>query len=79
MSAHMIINTESIVGYNNDLKRAKPGMKLGVNNDVNTSTKNKSRGASNIDGEESKVNPPNSQASNPVHAAATTKSSQKIK
>ena len=39
MPARMIINTESIVGYNNKLKQAKAGMKLGVNNDVNLGTK----------------------------------------
>jgi len=32
MPAKMIINTESTVGYNNQLKQAVPGMKLGVNN-----------------------------------------------
>ena len=40
MPAIMIINTESIVGYNNKLKQAQAGMKLGVNNDVNLGTKN---------------------------------------
>ena len=39
MPARMIINTESIVGYNNKLKQAEAGMKLGVNNDVNLGTK----------------------------------------
>ena len=39
MPATMIINTESTVGYNNKLKQAVPGMKLGVNNDVNSGTK----------------------------------------
>ena len=39
MPARMIINTERIVGYNNKLKQAKAGMKLGVNNDVNLGTK----------------------------------------
>ena len=39
MPARMIINTESIVGYNNKLTQAKAGMKLGVNNDVNLGTK----------------------------------------
>ena len=35
MPSRMVINTESIVGYNNMLMIAKPGMKLGINNDVN--------------------------------------------
>ena len=39
MPARMIINTESTVGYNNKLKQAAPGMRLGVNNDVNPGTK----------------------------------------
>ena len=39
MPARMIINTESIVGYNNKLKQAQAGMKLGVNNGVNLGTK----------------------------------------
>ena len=39
MPARMIINTESIVGYTNKLMQAKAGMKLGINNDVNSGTK----------------------------------------
>ena len=39
MPARMVINTESIVGYNNKLKQAKAGMKLGINNDANVDTK----------------------------------------
>ena len=39
MPATMIINTESTIGYNNRLKQAVPGMKLGVNNGVNSGTK----------------------------------------
>ena len=39
MPARMIINTESTVGYNNELKQVTPGMKLGVNNDVNPGKK----------------------------------------
>ena len=39
MPARMVINTESIVGYNNKLKQASWGMKLGINNDVNLGTK----------------------------------------
>ena len=44
MPARMIINTESIVGYNNKLKEAVAGMKLGVNNDVNAGTKKQADG-----------------------------------
>lgn len=39
MHARMIINTESTVGYNNKLKQALMGIKLGVNTDVNHATK----------------------------------------
>lgn len=65
MPARMIINTESMVGYNNKLKQAVAGMKLGVNNEVNSSTK---RAVLKLmaDGP-SKINPPNSHPSNPIH------------
>ena len=69
MPARMIINTESIVGYNNKLKQAKSGMKLGINNDVNLGTKE--AGLMSMDGGPSKINPPNSHPSNPIHKAAT--------
>ena len=69
MPARMIINTESIVGYNNKLKQAKAGMKLGVNNDVNLGTKKSALQL--MDGGPSKINPPNSHPSNPIHKAAT--------
>ena len=39
MPANMIINTASVVGYNNKLKQAVSGTKLGVNNELNTDTK----------------------------------------
>ena len=35
----MVINTGSMTGYNNQLKQATQGMKLGINNDVNKRTK----------------------------------------
>ena len=68
MPAIMIINTEGTVGYNNRLKQAAPGMKLGVNDDVNSGTKKV--GLRLMDGEPSKINPPNSHPSNPIHKAA---------
>jgi len=37
--ANMIINTTSVVGYNNKLKQAVSGTKLGVNNALNTDKK----------------------------------------
>ena len=67
MPARMIINTESVVGYNNKLKQAKAGMKLGVNNDVNLGTKKSALQL--MDGGPSKINPPNSHPSNPFHKA----------
>ena len=68
MPARMIINTESIVGYNNKLMQAKAGMKLGVNNDVNLGTKKAALQL--MDRGPSKINPPNSHPSNPIHKAA---------
>ena len=68
MSARMVINTGSIVGYNNALKQAKAGMKLGINNDVNLGTKKAALQL--MDGGPSKINPPNSHPSNPIHKAA---------
>ena len=65
----MIINTESVVGYNNNLRRATDDMKLGVNNHVNQGTKKASMKL--MAGGPSKVNPPNSHPSNPVHKQAT--------
>ena len=69
MPARMIINTESTVGYNNQLKQAVPGMKLDVNNDVNPGTKKSAPKL--MQGGPSKINPPNSHPSNPIHKAAT--------
>jgi len=69
--ARMIINTESTVGYN-QLKQAVPGMKLGVNNEVNPDTKK--AGLKQMEGRPSKINLPNSHPSNPFHKAATAES-----
>ena len=54
----MIINTESVVGFNNNLRRATDDMKLGVNNHVNQGTKKALLKL--IAGGPSKVKPPNS-------------------
>ena len=72
MPAQMIINTESTVGYNNRLKQAVSGMKLGVNNEVNPETKKAALKL--MAGGPSKINPPNSDPSNPIHKAATAES-----
>ena len=69
LPVRMIINTESIVGYNNNLRRATDDMKLGVNNQVNQDTKKASLKL--MAGGPSKVNPPNSHPSNPIHKQAT--------
>ena len=69
LPSRMIINTESIVGYNNNLRRATDDMKLGVNNQVNQGTKKASLKL--MAGGPSKVNLPNSHPSNPVHKKAT--------
>ena len=67
----MVINTESMVGYNNQLKQAGAGMKLGINNEVNTSTKKAA--LQHMAGGKSNINPPNSHSSNLIHNAATSK------
>ena len=67
MPSNMIINTTSVVGYNNRLKQAVSGAKLGVNNEMNTETKKSALRL--MDGGPSKVNPPNSHPSNPIHKA----------
>ena len=68
MPARMIINTESVIGYNNKLKQAATGMKLRVNNVVTLGTKK--AGLQLMEGGPSKINPPNSHPSNPIHKAA---------
>jgi len=68
----MIINTASTVGYNNKLKQAVSGMKLGVNNEVNPETKKAALKL--MAGGPSKINPPNSHPSNPIHKATTAES-----
>ena len=39
MPSMMLLNTESVMGDNNNLKQAVPGMKLGLNDEVNHSMK----------------------------------------
>ena len=69
MPSRMVINTASVTGYNNQLKQATQGMKLGINNDVNKSTKK--AGLHLMAGGPTKINPPNSHPCNPIHKAAT--------
>ena len=67
MPANMTTDMASVVGYNNKLKQAVSGTKLGVNNTLNTDTKKSA--LKPMEGGPSKVNPPNSHPSNPVHKA----------
>ena len=69
MPSRMTINTESIVGYNNNLTRVTDDMKLGVNNHINLETRKASLRP--MAGGPSKINPPNSHPSNPIHKKAT--------
>ena len=69
MPSRMIINTESIVGYNNNLTRVTDDMKLGVNNHINLGTRKASLKPKA--GGPSKINPPNSHPYNPIHKKAT--------
>ena len=69
LPSRMIINTESVVGHNNNLRRATDDMKLGVNNHVNQGTKKASLRL--MAGGPSKVKPPNSHPANPIHKQET--------
>ena len=75
MPSRMIINTESTVGYNNQLKQATQGMKLGANDNVNTGTKKV--GFTHMEGGPPKTNRPTSHPSNPIHKAAVAAQSGK--
>ena len=65
MPSRMVINTESIFGYNNMLVVSNETMKLGVNNNVNRETHKASLKL--MAGGPSRVKPPNSHPSNPIH------------
>ena len=69
MPSRMVINTESIVGYNNMLVISDEIMKLGVNNNVNRDSHKASLKL--MGGGPSKTEPPNSHPSNPIHKKAT--------
>lgn len=57
MPGNMVINTSSTVGYNNKLQQAGQGMKLGVNNDVNTETSEEKKEVKKMGGGPSKIIP----------------------
>ena len=63
MPSNMVINMESRVG-NNELKRAGPGMKLGVNSAINMPTK--PVGVHHMSGAPPKTHRPNNHSSNPL-------------
>ena len=69
MPSRMVINTESIIGYNNMLMITDGTMKLGVNNNVNRESHKASLKL--IAGGPSKVKQPNSHPANPIHKKAT--------
>ena len=69
LPSRMIINTKSVVGYNNNLKRATDDMKLGVNNQVNQSMKKAS--VKKMAGGKDKTKQPNSHPSNKLHKKVT--------
>ena len=69
MPSRVVINTESIVGYNNMLVVSDETMQLGVNNNVNRDAHKASLKL--MGGDPSKVKPPNSHSSNPIHKKAT--------
>ena len=75
MPSNLIMNMGSVSGYNNKLKQAGAGMKIGVNNDVNTSTKKV--GVLHMEGGHSKINRPTGHPSNPIHKAAVAAQSGK--
>ena len=56
MPSRMVINIESTIGYNNQLKQETPDMKLGVNNNIYLGTKKASLKL--MDDEPSKIKPP---------------------
>ena len=71
MPSNLVLNTQSTVGYNNNLKKATGNMKLGVNSDVNVDLKKV--GVNMMDGGPSKTNRPNSHPSNPENESQKTK------
>ena len=71
MPSRMILNTGNVVGYNNKLRQAGPGIKLGVNNDVNQGTKKSALHF--MGGGPSKINVPNSHPSNLTHKVSVSR------
>lgn len=74
MPARIVINPNSVTGYNNQLRQATPNMKLGVNNSVNLGTKNV--GVKLMNGGSSKINRPTSHPPNPIHSQVKQQTSK---
>ena len=68
MPSKLVLNMESTVGYNNELKRASEGMRLGVNSTINMPTKN--LGIMDMSGGPTKTHRPNNHPSNQIHSAS---------
>ena len=62
MPSHLLLITQSMVGYDNSLKKASSDMKLGVNKSLNLEMK--SVGVRHMNGGSSKINRPTSHPSN---------------
>ena len=74
MPTNLVLNTQSTVTYNNNLKKATGNMKLGVNSDVNVDLKKV--GTNNMDGGQSKNNRSTSHSSNQENENQKTKKNQ---
>ena len=75
MQSNLVINTESIVGYNNELQKASENMKFGVNEGVNE--KSKKVGVRHNLGD-SKVKLPHVQVKSPVIVPKKVESVEKV-
>ena len=75
MPSNLVLNTQSTVGYNNNLKKANGDVKLGVNSDVNLDMKKV--GVRLMNGGPPKIDRPTSHPSNPIHRKSSS-SSEKV-
>ena len=69
MSSNLPLNTQSTIGYDNNLKKASFNMKLGVNKSVNLEIQ--SFGVKQMNGSSSKINRPTSNPSDKINATST--------
>ena len=54
LPSKMVVNTESVVGYNNKLKKATSFMKIGVNSDLNIPVRRSAPKHSGVETQETK-------------------------